>query len=151
MKNRPLFTVFRLTILVAFSVTIGCSQNVSLRGKVTFSDDDAPLSTGAVCFESETMVARGELQADGSYVVGSDAPKNGLPPGEYRVYITGASKFETKSMGAIALPGTPAPSISIPVSLIDPKFSSPTTSGLTLKVERATGRFDFKVDRPPTK
>lgn len=130
--------LFVLLLLVVTSV-IGCGSNVTLRGKVTYSDDNSPLEVGTVCFESANHVARGPLKSDGTYTVGSTSAKDGLPPGEYKVYITGADRYE-KSGPKIA-------PVSVPISLIDSKFTSPSRSDLTVKVDRSTKKFDFSVDR----
>jgi hypothetical protein len=132
MKN-SLFLGLSLTLLLL----VGCSDKVGLGGKVTFSDDGSPLSTGTVCFETDTYLARGTLKADGSYVVGSLTENDGLPAGTYRVYISGAEK-ET---------GQDKEGMPIMEPLIDTKYSSASMSELTLDVTNATKTFDIKVDR----
>ncbi|MDR2706705.1 MAG: hypothetical protein LBC02_13070 [Planctomycetaceae bacterium] len=134
-----LFVGLSLTLLLL----VGCGDKVGLGGKVTFSDDGSPLGTGTVCFETETYLARGTLKADGSYVVGSLSEKDGLPAGTYRVYISGAEKEIGQDKEGMA----------IMEPLIDTKFSSGSTSGLSIDVTASTKTFDIKVDRyvPPKK
>ncbi|MDR1270884.1 MAG: hypothetical protein LBK82_15320 [Planctomycetaceae bacterium] len=132
MKNSLFFS-----LLLALLLLSGCSDKVGLGGKVTFSDDGSPLGTGTVCFETDTYLARGTLKADGSYVVGSLSEKDGLPAGNYRIYVSGAEKEI----------GQDKDGMSIMEPLIDPKFSSGSTSGLSLDVTASTKSFDFKVDR----
>ena len=137
------YSNFRFAILpvVLLAVSLsGCGENVRLQGKVTFSDDNSPLTGGAVYFETDDYVARGELKPDGSYQVGSLSSRDGILPGTYRVYITGA----TRDVG-VDKDGMP-----ISESLIDGKYASGTTSGLEIDVTNETRRFDIVVDRPAT-
>ncbi|MDR0338326.1 MAG: hypothetical protein LBI18_14715 [Planctomycetaceae bacterium] len=139
MMKKSLFFSFLLTLILL----TGCGDKVGLGGKVTFSDDGSPLGVGTVCFETDTYLARGTLKADGSYVVGSLSEKDGLPAGSYRVYISGAEREVGQDKEGMAMMEP----------LIDTKFSSGSTSELTLDVTASTKNFDFKVDRyvPPNK
>ena len=128
---------FLMTVAISL-VAIGCSENVSIRGKVTFSDDQSPLTVGMVFFDTDSYQARGLLAPDGTYELGSTGLKDGLPPGEYRVYVSGAS---------ISDPNVPPEANAPPLPLIDPKYESGLTSGLSVKVDRSTRTFDFSVDR----
>jgi len=108
-----------------------------------------------VCFESDSFLARGGLNQDGYYDLGSLNLKDGIPKGEYRVYISGADSVEevevTQVPGQAAyvssanLSGTMGGKIFTP--LIDPKYSSGKTSGLTVTIDGTSKKFDFKVDR----
>ena len=135
------FFLFFLTACFLF-VTVGCSENVPLGGKVVYSDDGSPLTVGEVCLETESFTARGALGSDGTYTIGSLAETDGLPPGTYRVSIFGATRTE---MGNNGMP------ISIP--LIDRKYFRGATSGLTVEAKAGNRRFDFEVDRyvPPSR
>jgi hypothetical protein len=95
-------------------------------------------NNGKVCFETDTYVARGTLNADGSYVVCSASEKDGLPKGKYRVYIFGAVKSISGPDG-----------ISLSESLIDEKYSKGETSGLTVDVPVSGRRFDITVEPNP--
>lgn len=116
---------------------VGCDEKVGLGGKVTFSDDNSPLATGTVCFETSTFLARGTIKPDGTYVVGSVSEKDGIPPGKYKVYVSGATKEI----------GTSKDGMPIMESLIDEKFASAANSGLEFEVTSSSKRFDFSVDR----
>ncbi len=126
-----------LSLFFGLLLACGCSGNVPLSGKVTFSDDGSPLTTGMVFFESDTAQARGQLDADGNYRLGSVESTDGLKPGTYRVYINGALIDNPN-----AQPGT-AP----PLPLLDLKYDAGNTSGITVDVDRSTRRYDFTVDR----
>ena len=132
----------------------GCGPNVKFGGRVTFSDDDSPLTTGMVCFESDTFLARGPLNQDGYYDLGSLALNDGIPKGEYRVYISGAVSVEDAPVEQVSeqaphlmrsAAGTMAGQIFTP--LTDPKFTEGKTSGLTVTIDGSSKKFDFKVDR----
>ena len=134
MKN-----VFFLTLSLLLLVLAGCGDKVTLRGKATFSDNGEPVPVGTVCFETDVFLARGDLKPDGTFIVGSLKASDGLPPGKYRVYITGAEKIidtDEKGINKYEL-------------LIDPKFADSKKSGIELEVTASTKTFDVVVDRNP--
>ena len=139
MKRFYIFWVVGVFLLVL----VGCNGHVGLSGKVTYSDDGSPLPVGSVVFKKGGLVSWGKLQSDGTYVIGSMSEADGLPPGEYQVYVSGAEKVLVPGNEE---KGTPA----IMESLIDLKYTAADTSGLTVEVKRST-QFDFQVDRyvPP--
>ena len=124
---------FLLCLLLCF-LTVGCSGNKRLVGKVTF-DDGEPAPNGMVIFRTDTFVSKGEIQPDGSYQLGSERENNGIPPGEYQVYVTSISK------------PPPPGAMGMPTPLCDPKYENPDTSGLTCKIPAPGNRFDITVER----
>jgi hypothetical protein len=78
--------------LLLLPAVVGCGgKNYHpVRGKVTF-DDGTPFPQGTVVLlkqEGEKMVqAQGTIQPDGTFELGVDNPKEGAPPGKYRVQI----------------------------------------------------------------
>lgn len=140
MKYLPVFV-----ISFVFLLSVGCGKGyVPMGGKVTFSDDGTPLTKGTVCFEFGSEYARGPLDDQGNYILGYNKPGSGLPRGEYKVYVVDAlvedGTVETSgSTGTYARPTYK--------SLIDSKYSSGSTSGLTFTVDGKEKTFDFKVDR----
>jgi len=138
MKSR-----FFLALSLLLLVLAGCGPNVGLKGKATFRDDGSPVPVGTVCFETDSYLARGDLKPDGTFTVGSLKQNDGLPPGKYRVYISGAQKSIGKDEGT---------GMEKYESLIDLKFASGTTSGIEIDVTPATKTIDVVVDRyDPTK
>lgn len=125
----------KILVIFCCALLAGCGQHVSLRGRITFSDDQTPLTRGMVFFENDLMQARGRIGPDGRYRVGTFKDDDGLPPGPYRIYICGAFADEP--------PGSPRP----PRSLIDAKYEDSRTSNLTVVVDGKTKRFDIQVDR----
>ena len=132
-------------VLVGLIFTFGCSGNVKLTGKVTFSDDNSPVTTGTVRFETPTFFASGEIKPDGTYVVGTNTLTDGLPKGTYGVVVLAA---ETMRMETPApRPGDP-PTVSVQSrQLIDTRYASADTSGLTFVVDGRKKTFDISVDR----
>jgi hypothetical protein len=134
-------------LLLGIALT-GCgSGNVLLKGTVTFSDDGSPLSCGIVMFDNGIVNARGAVNPDGTFTVGSLKANDGLPPGEYRVSIVSAQ---------ILLPcpenedDDPENNVYPPPAeqLIDKRYESFETSGLTVKVDPASKTYNISVERP---
>ena len=90
MRTRSLFFLI-FTVLIVMS--LGCGNNVKIRGKVTFSDDQSPLTVGQVTFRNDTILARGTLKPDGTYVLGTLKEKDGIPKGTYNVTIADAHEL----------------------------------------------------------
>ncbi|HBT78324.1 MAG TPA: hypothetical protein DEB39_15685 [Planctomycetaceae bacterium] len=127
--------------ILFFSLTafLGCGGKYPLTGKVTFSDDGSPIPECIVFFVKDTFLAQGNvIKADGTYLVGSTGLKDGLPPGEYQVYIAGAQNVTTTPQGE-----------NIYTSQIDDKYRSVETSGLAFTVDGKKRRFDIQLDRAP--
>jgi len=129
-RMRLLFAALALCV-------VGCSKNVGMSGKVTFSDDGSPLCKGTICFQSATGLSRGQLKEDGTFVVGSLKEKDGLPKGDYSVYFS----------GAVVPDGADSTGMPKAKSLIDMKFTSPEETPLKITVTRKD-KLDLKVDRP---
>lgn len=118
----------------------GCSDKLPMGGKVTFTDDGAPLEKGTVCFEKDGFLARGNLKLDGTYQVSSTGQNDGLPKGKYKVYLVGAELASTGKGGNIVY--TP---------LVDKRYESADSTDIEFEVDGKTKRFDFKVDRAKKK
>ncbi len=133
--NRILFCI----LMLAVTIVCGCSGKKQLGGKVIYSDDGSPVTIGSVFFTTPTFRAQGDIKQDGTYTVGSTGLHDGIPPGEYDVYIQGADKSEFKVVNGREL--------EFRTPLIDTKYQSPDTSGLTFTVDGSTKTFDIRVDR----
>ncbi|MDR0611771.1 MAG: hypothetical protein LBG58_16820 [Planctomycetaceae bacterium] len=134
-------------LLLLFSVLMftGCgSGNVPLGGTVTFSDDGTPLECGTIAFTNGTMQARGDIGPGGKYNLGTLKPNDGLPLGNYKVYITGA---ETRTDGTTVGEGENKSTLNVVIQLIDSKYRSIEKTPLTAKVDASTKVLDFTVDR----
>ena len=131
---------FILLVIVMAGLLAGCNSNSKVSGHVTF-EDGSPLKKGTVIFDSGTRQAKGDLDANGFYQLGSLSEKDGLPAGQYRVYITGA--MEGGKLGPRG--GV----MELPQQLIDTQYTSPDSSGLNCEV-KGNLTFDITV-KPPHK
>ena len=120
------------TVLILASM--GCSDKVKVRGKITFSDDQSPLTVGQVRFQTDTLQARGILKPDGTYALGTLSEKDGVPKGTYTVAIVDAHEL----IAPASTGGLPAMPVIRP--LIAP-FKE------TVVVDGKQKVFDFVVDR----
>ena len=131
--------IHNFCFLVLFIFLLGCNGgNVPLRGTVTFSDDGSPLTQGTVAFLKDGKMSRGSINADGTYIVGTEKATDGLPPGSYQVFISSSDK---------AIPIDEEIGIFDYVPQIDRRHTRPETSGLTVEVNASTRTFDIQVDR----
>jgi hypothetical protein len=126
-----------LAIVVVASM-IGCGGgHVSVEGKVTV--DGSPLDTGNVSFHPQAEggeVGYGEIKSDGAYTLMSDG-KSGVAPGKYKVVVTAGK------------PSNPSDPYSVPVPLVDAKFSNLSSTPLEVEVSAgaAAGQYDLKVTK----
>jgi hypothetical protein len=129
---------------------IGCGKNVPLRGKVLY-DDGTPITVGTVNFTTDTHLSRGKIQPDGSYVMGTNKDKDGLPPGNYKIYITGAEMaIEPKVKQKIQYNanGQPIPQMTPYQQLVGREYMTATTTPLTCEVPVKGNSFDIIVKKP---
>ena len=130
------FAWFLSAFFLALSM-IGCSDGmVRVSGKVTFSDG-TPVTRGSVLFDSGIYSASGDIQPDGTYVLGALSPGGGVRPGEYIALIEKNWDDPFDEVGNF-----------ICTFEVAPRFSSRETSNLKFTVE--TGKrnvFDIVVER----
>jgi len=128
-------TLFILLPAVLMLTAVGCGDKVPMRGKVTFSDDQSPLTVGQVTFSSNSVLARGHLKPDGTYVIGTDTEKDGLPKGTYTVSI----QYAVENVMGPSVGGLPPTATQRP--LIMPVMKEVVVDGKTkvynIEVERA--------------
>jgi hypothetical protein len=115
----------------------GCGNGyISFGGKVTFEEDGSPLTLGTVVFTTDTFQAEGAIQSNGTYQLGSISQKDGLPSGNYKVFVIGAGNVVNEKY----------------VSSIDLAFTDRNTTPLTCEVVTSgKHRFDFTVKKALTK
>src|SRR5581483_3241072 len=118
--------------LVLLAGAAGCGTRLyPVTGKVTYPDGQ-PLTEGTVVFESQAagpdqklVMARGPIQADGSYALGTYKPGDGAPAGKYRALV--APKYDAN---AVDTPSRePAP--------VAARYTRFDTSGLQFEVTAA--------------
>ena len=132
---KHLFFSIIVTLLI-----VGCGKGASVKGKVTFPDG-SPLTVGEVIFQTETRMASGQIQSDGSYKLSSAEQNDGVPPGRYAVKIVKAYDSSNTPPGTMPQDALP------PIPLIDAKFEKTETSGLACEV-KGTTTFDMTVTKP---
>ena len=140
MQYRMIFCVFFLGIIL----TSGCGQGFKVVGKVTFPDG-TPLTVGTVCFTDNTITATGKVNAQGEYKLGMSKEGDGVPPGSYRIYISGATQPSTDPN--LQQKDEDGNTFGQMVLAIDPKYSTPERSGLTCDV-KASMKHDITVEPP---
>lgn len=139
-------TLFLIVLTAALSTMIGCNRNIGVYGKIEFPDKK-PLAKGIVCFQGDKFVSRGTIQSDGSYRLATIKPNDGILPGEYKVFITGAVTAE-KIKNVKYDPDGASPEGKI-IPLIDSKMMNPDTSGIVCEVNsKMKLPFDITVEYP---
>lgn len=132
----------RIVIFVFLIVSLamcatGCSDKIKVKGRVTYADSGDPLTIGSVCFEANGYVARGKLDGNGNYQLTSIKPNDGVPPGNYKVFVDGALEPAGKNnLGQTAK-----------VAILDRKYTDPAKPTYTFEVNRSNRTFDFTVER----
>ena len=133
--------LFPFVLVLAAAVFAGCGGGgVQLTGTVTFYDGE-PLEFGTVCFVAGNSMSRGDIGPGGKYRVSTNNPSDGIPPGTYTVYLINTERTEEVPIGG------DGDFRDVTIRTVAPKYTSPTTSGLTVTVDRSTRTFDFQVER----
>jgi hypothetical protein len=120
----------------------GCGGLTSVEGKVVFKDGSSvkPLAGGLVVFEplagAGKTAARGAIQEDGSFKLGTHREDDGAAPGKYRVHVT-----------------PPAPTVAQlrkgnPPRVIHPRYQKSDASPLEFTVTSGKNEFTVAVERP---
>jgi len=143
-----------LFVLVPLLFISGCGKKVPLRGTVVFSDDGSSITSGTIFFTDGKNAARGTIQPDGTFVMGSNELDDGLPPGDYTVYFYDVTESAPASVPVSASPfGGPASTGPPPMGggkpLVHPKYTSAQTSDLKVTVNSSTKTMEFKLERNP--
>lgn len=112
----------------------GCGNNKRLGGKITFSDGK-PVPYGTVLFSTPSMVARGDI-IDGTYTMGTLKARDGLPPGDYQVSVTGITRADPKNPMLF-------------LNLCEDKYTNPNNSGLKCTVPAPGNKYDIVLEPHP--
>lgn len=148
MKHYKRFPLLLLILTVAFFV--GCNSKPSLKGKVTY-EDGTPVTVGMVNFASSDTQARGKINPDGTFTVGTLKQADGLPPGTYKVYVTGTDLPDETAVAAepeLDSMGQPIQQMGKRKQLVDRQFMSVSTTPLTCTVPAENNTYDVVVKKP---
>jgi hypothetical protein len=140
MHVRPLVIVVALFPLAG---ACGCARSdlYPVRGKVVFNQGEPidPLVGGLVIFEpldpQLKVGARGEIQSDGSFRLGTFREGDGAPPGDYRILV------------APPTPPSQAKETPVPV-VIHPRFHDLNETPLKETVRPKANEFTLTVAKP---
>jgi len=153
-RSEKMNKVFVFCVVVVCFFVSGCG-NPKVSGKVTLSDG-TPIAKGEVIMQSDTLVAKGKIQKDGTYRMGTKKEFDGVPKGEYKVYLLATEEYKFPGPGGKlytadelkALQNDPQAVSPMPVAIpsINKKYESPATSGLVCSVK---GKTDFLIEVLP--
>ncbi len=141
-----------------FLLLVGCSQNVKTGGVVTFSDG-TPLDQGMVTATDGSSSYRGKIGSDGRFRLGRLKDGDGIPQGNYRVYLSVnwteyvASAEDVRfdedlaSDAEVRKAWKKGEEKKITHLLIDPKYENADSSGLSVEVKRGMAPMSIVVDR----
>jgi hypothetical protein len=117
---------------------LGCGSGLgTVRGRVVLKGTGRPLTAGLVVFEPldeyVKVSARGEIQSDGTFQLGTYRNDDGAPPGRYRVMV---------------VPPVPPNPDRRPPPLFHPRYERFQTSPLEYTISRGSNEFTIEVERP---
>jgi hypothetical protein len=138
LQGRQIRTCVPVVALALLGLT-GCGPKMyPVQGKLVWPDGSTvkELAGGTVVFHRENppLSVRGEIKADGAFQLTSTTEGDGAPPGDYRVFVTEA---------------LPEQGDGVPPRVLDPKYHSFESSGLTFTVKAEKNEPVFKVERNP--
>jgi len=123
--------------------TSGCGpserhpETVPVQGKVIYKGQ--PVPRGTITFQPDTgPPATGDIQADGTYRVGTFGPGDGAILGHHRVMIIANTADPTK------IPGS-SPGYVAPRDLVPRSYGQVDTSGLAVDVTKDKTAYDFDL------
>ena len=130
-------------LLFGLPLSLGCDKpRVKFGGTVTYSDG-APLTLGAVNFDSGQYTFVGVINKEGHYAPNMGAEGAGIPEGTYRVWLTGTdlpNDIVNPDGTVIHKPPTPQ---------VADKFCNIETSDLTFEAKPGGPKvFNIVVERP---
>ncbi len=128
--------------LLLLCVLFGCGSPgmQQVTGKVTYEDGSVPQGEIKVIrFEpiagthadGQSKGASGDLQPDGTYRLTTIEKNDGAYVGEYKICFTILKTYVGRE------------------TLVDPNFTTVTTTPLTAKVTTGTNQFDFTISKAP--
>jgi hypothetical protein len=140
-QNIRRFVLATACSAVALFGAVGCGGPVQIQGQVVWEDGTPAreLEGGMVMFrlpgQKKAVGARGTIGADGAFTMSTMRMGDGVFPGTHL-----AAVIENR-------PGGGDSGIPLAPARMDPKYSDPDTSGLTVLVEQSNQDVQLKVNR----
>jgi hypothetical protein len=133
---REIALVIGLGLLLTSAAGCDGSRLYPVEGTIVFPDGEAVTGLAGANVEFDPVGgkegARGEVQPDGSFRLGTHQPGDGAAPGEYRVSIQ-----------------PPLPALDRPIPrVLDRRYENITMSDLRVTLKPETNRVRLQVDRP---
>jgi len=124
-----------LALLCSFiALCVGCNGNVHVSGKVTYPDG-TPVPIGQIVFTDDFYMARSDINKNGEYSLHSYRRNDGIRKGIYKVYITGAIRFEQDEDAKES--DLAAFRFDRSTSLIDDQYTIADTSGWQFELKKS--------------
>jgi hypothetical protein len=124
-------------VIFAILAFAGCGgpRLATVKGTVTFNGK--PVPNGTITFIHEGgSTATGEIQPDGSYVLGTNRRGDGAQPGNYKVVIVAMEEMSNR------LPEDRNP---LPPPIVPDKYTSAATTDLIAEVRPGDNMIDFPL------
>jgi hypothetical protein len=118
--------VLSIFVLLTVVSAIGCGSGLRFGGMVQF-DDGTPVQGAMVSFIDAKNQYDGLTDAQGRYTLCGATPKDGIPPGQYRVAVSMPNNDDGKST-------------------FPEKYANIETSGLDCDV-KSGGTFDITIEK----
>jgi hypothetical protein len=132
---REIALVIGLGLLLTAAPGCDGSKLYPVEGTIVYLDGEAVTGLAGASVEFDPVAgkegARGEVQPDGTFRLGTHKPGDGAAPGEYRVSIQ-----------------PPLPALDRPAPrVLDRRYENVTTSGLRVTIKPETNRVRLEVER----
>ena len=121
------FTVFGF-LLLAMVFLSGCNKDSKVFGTASY-DDGTPLPCGMLTIADAQHQYTGEIRG-GKFEMGGTSPKSGMPPGNYKVFVSNCYDASGKN-------------------LVKDNYTKMDTTPLTLEVVKGKNpELDLKFSKP---
>jgi hypothetical protein len=133
---RPTAVLIGLGLLLISAPGCDGSKLYPVEGTIVYPDGEAVTGLAGASVEFDPVAgkegARGEVQADGAFRLGTHKPGDGAAPGEYRVSIQ-----------------PPLPALDRPAPrVLDRRYENVATSGLRVTIKAETNHLRLEVEKP---
>ncbi len=129
-------------MLILIPLLFGCGSGLyPVEGKVVWKDGGpaTELAGSNIIFEAADTSALGSIQPDATFRLTTNKPNDGAPAGDYKVLIL--------EVGRKPLPGGDGTTLA--PTIIDSRYSDPSTSDLTAQVKPGANQVTLTVERNP--